>query len=82
MLFIHSNPSSVQTKKKSYYASAIRKNAGTIERAAELKVAQKAVIYAMALDEPGSRTPSRTLELEWMATDSSKDHLEGFWRLL
>mmetsp|Transcript_76524 Transcript_76524/g.155318 ORF Transcript_76524/g.155318 Transcript_76524/m.155318 type:complete len:746 (+) Transcript_76524:54-2291(+) len=46
---------------------------GTIERAAELKVAQKAVIYAMALDEPGSRTPSRTLELEWMATDSSKE---------
>ena len=51
----------------------IFRRAGTIERAAELKVAQKAVIYALALDDPTSRTPSRTLELERMASDSSKD---------
>eukprot|EP00435_Cladocopium_sp_Y103_P071034 s100_g36.t1 len=46
---------------------------GTIERAAELKVAQKAVIYAIALDDANSRTPSRRLELERMATDESKE---------
>ena len=52
---------------------------GTIERAAELKVAQKAVLYAIALDDPVSRTPSRNLELQNMATDQSKDGPLGFF---